>query len=425
MQITIIGLGYVGQVTAACLADIGHQVIGVDQDKTKVAAINAGKSTIVEPTLGELIAKNVTEKKLSASTDLQKAIATTTLSFICVGTPSQDNGQLDLQYVENVCQSIGEALKSCKDFHTVVVRSTVLPGTLRHFVIPILERHSGLRAGIDFGLCFHPEFLREGSAVLDFNDPPKIVIGSDDARSADILKSIYHLFTAPKNCCTFEIAEMVKYADNAFHALKVNFANEIGSICKSLQVDGREVMQIFCQDTQLNLSPYYLKPGFCFGGSCLPKDVRALTYEGQQLHLQLPQLNNILNSNQSHLERAISLIEAQTSKEIGILGLSFKVDTDDLRESPILSLIKVLFEKGYHIRIYDKHVPPAKLSTMMHSFCDNFKEVIESSEIIIVNHKSDEITTALADYTNDKHHIIDLVGIDTNNIKCSYEGICW
>ena len=277
MKISIFGLGYVGAVSAGCLATDGHEVVGVDPNKTKVDLINEGKTPIIEKDIGEMIAAAVAAGRLRATTDVRQAVMDTDISLICVGTPSQLNGNLDLSYVRRVCEEIGSALRDKPAFHVVVARSTMLPGSMRNVVIPTLESYSGKQAGVDFGVCNNPEFLREGTAVYDYYHPPKTVIGESDTRAGDVLVELYKDMDAPLIRTDIETAEMVKYTDNNWHALKVAFANEIGNLCKALGIDGHKVMQIFCQDTKLNLSPYYMKPGFAFGGSCLPKDVRALT----------------------------------------------------------------------------------------------------------------------------------------------------
>ena len=305
MKISVMGLGYVGAVSAGCLARQGHEVIGVDAEPSKVNLINAGKAPIIEKDIGEIIEQQVAAGRLSATTDAAAAIRHTELSLICVGTPSLPNGGIDLKYVRRACEQIGAALRSHPGAPVVVVRSTMLPGTMREVVIPTLERRSGKRAGAEFGVCISPEFLREGTAVRDYLNPPKTVIGELNPASGDPLAGLYAAVPGPLIRTDIETAEMVKYADNAWHALKVGFANEIGNVCKALEVDGHRVMDVFCQDTKLNLSSYYLKPGFAFGGSCLPKDLRALLYKAKTLDLSLPILGAILPSNEQQIERGM------------------------------------------------------------------------------------------------------------------------
>ncbi|MGH6913683.1 MAG: nucleotide sugar dehydrogenase, partial [Geminicoccales bacterium] len=361
MDIAIFGLGYVGAVSAACLARAGHAVIGVDSNASKAELINAGKSPVVEKDVDEMIASAVAEGRLRATTDHRAAIRESELAIVCVGTPSRGNGDLDLTHVRRVCQDIADVLR-CKDgFTAIIIRSTVLPGTLRNMVVPTLEGGSGKRAGEDFGVGFFPEFLRESTAVYDFHNPPKIVIAASDDRTRAMLESLNDEFDAPRMRADFEVVEMVKYADNTWHALKVAFANEVGSICKALAIDGGAVMDIFCQDTKLNISSKYLRPGFAFGGSCLPKDVRALTYKGRSLDLELPLINSIMPSNRSHVDRAMQMVLDLNERNVGVLGLSFKAGTDDLRESPVVELVERLLGKGHEIRIFDRNVNLSRL----------------------------------------------------------------
>ncbi|HEV8106607.1 MAG TPA: UDP-glucose/GDP-mannose dehydrogenase family protein, partial [Burkholderiales bacterium] len=356
MKISVLGLGYVGAVSAACLARDGHEVIGVDPERTKVDLINAGKTPIIEKDVGPIIATQVAAGKLRASTELAHAVRHTDLSLVCVGTPSLPNGGIDLKYVRRVCEEIGRTLAAHPGAPVIVMRSTMLPGTMREVVIPTLEKFSGKRAGEEFGVCINPEFLREGTAVQDYYHPPKTVIGEMNRASGDLLASLYAAMPGPMIRSDIETAEMVKYADNAWHALKVGFANEIGNLCKGVGVDAHRVMDIFCQDRKLNLSPYYLKPGFAFGGSCLPKDVRALLYKAKTLDLSLPILSSILPSNALQIERGLQAVIEKGGRKIGILGFSFKAGTDDLRESPMVELAERLIGKGYELRVYDRNV---------------------------------------------------------------------
>jgi GDP-mannose 6-dehydrogenase len=360
------------------------------------------------------------------------------LSLICVGTPSSDNGSLDLTFVERVCRDIGQALAHKDTFHTVVVRSTILPGTTEGCVIPALEQASGRIAGQDFGVCFNPEFLREGTSVYDFYHPPFTVIGQLDSRSSEIVASLYKNLVAPLMIVPIKAAEMVKYVSNAFHALKVTFANEIGSLCKQQGIDSHQVMDIFCLDEKLSLSAYYLKPGFAFGGSCLPKDVRALLYHGHHLDLKLPVLEAILPSNELQVKHGYELIKATGKKKIGVLGFSFKAGTDDLRESPLVELIELLIGKGYHVKLYDKNVSLARLhganrAYIEHSIphvsslmCNSMEEVLADSEVIVIGNKAPEFAAALEQRRQDQI-IIDLVRAskDIHTFGAQYEGICW
>ncbi len=437
MRISIFGLGYVGAVSAACLARDGHEVIGVDRAATKVALINAGRSPIIEAGLDALIADAVTSGRLSATTEPEAAVRDTQLSIVCVGTPSASNGSLDLRFVDAVCAEIGAALQGKAGYHTVVMRSTILPGTMRGLVIPKLEAASGKRAGADFGLCNNPEFLREGTAIHDYDHPPKTVIGAVDERSAEPLRELYGSLPAPLIVTGIEVAELVKYVDNVWHALKVGFANEIGAICKPLGIDSHAVMEIFCRDTKLNISPYYLKPGFAFGGSCLPKDVRALNYEASQLDLKLPIIGSIIDSNRLQIERALELIMAQGRRRIGILGFSFKAGTDDLRESPVVELIERLIGKGYELRLYDRNVNLARLVGANREYIlehiphierlmvDSLDELLAHAELVVVGNPDPEFRQVLA-RRNGGQRVIDLVRIEPGARSSDrYEGLSW
>src|SRR5882724_4061502 len=361
MKISVFGLGYVGAVSAACLSREGHEVIGVDPDPVKVDLINSGKTPIIEKDIGQIIEQQVRAGQLSATTDVAIAVQQSELFLICVGTPSRSNGDIELKFVRRVCEQIGAALREHHGAPAVVIRSTMLPGTMRDVVIPTLEASSGQRAGVDFGVCINPEFLREGTAVYDFFNPPKTVIGQFNQASGDLVASLYARIEAPLIRTDIETAEMVKYADNAWHALKVGFANEIGNICKGLGLDSHKLMEIFCQDTKLNLSPYYLKPGFAFGGSCLPMDLRALLYKAKTLDVSAPILSAILPSNEQQIERGVRAVIEKGSKKVGILGFSFKAGTDDLRESPIVELAERLIGKGLDLRMYDSNVRLASI----------------------------------------------------------------
>lgn len=361
MRISIFGLGYVGTVSAACLAADGHQVLGVDPVPEKVDLINRGLSPIVENEIGEIIEATVRSAHLQATQDPSAAVHGTDLSFVCVGTPSQPNGNLDLRFIRRICEQIGQALKSKAERHTVVIRSTILPGTMKKVVIPTLEEGSGKKAGEDFGVCYNPEFLREGTAVKDFRFPPKTVFGELDRESGDMLMALYEQIQAPLIRTKLSEAEMIKYVDNSWHALKIGFANEIGNLCDAFEVDAEEVMNIFCQDKKLNISPAYLKPGFAFGGSCLPKDLRALSYQAKMHDLQLPILGSVLPSNEMQIARGIKQVIESGNTRVGVFGFSFKAGTDDLRESPVIEVIERLIGKGYDLRIYDRNVNIAAL----------------------------------------------------------------
>ena len=436
MKISIFGLGYVGAVSAGCLAKDGHEVIGVDPSGTKVDLINQGKSPIIEKDIGEIINTAVDKGLLQATQDVDTAINNSEISLVCVGTPSKDNGGLDLKYVKNVCEEIGSAIKKKNGFHVVVARSTMLPGSMRSVVIPTLEKHSSKKAGVDFGVCNNPEFLREGTAVYDYYNPPKTVIGETDESSGDMLASLYKHLDAPLVRTAVETAEMVKYTDNVWHALKVGFSNEIGNICKSIGIDGQEVMEIFCKDTKLNLSSYYMKPGFAFGGSCLPKDVRALTYKAKSLDLDTPILNSIMPSNQRQIEKGLSMITQKKNRKIGILGFSFKAGTDDLRESPLVELIERLIGKGYDVRLYDKNVKIASLIGANKDYIlnhiphisrlmvDSIDDLILHADTIVIGNGSEEFETVPQRLSEGKV-VVDLVRVGNLRSSSAYDGICW
>lgn len=437
MRLSIFGMGYVGNVSAACFAADGHTVIGVDPNAVKVDLINQGASPIVEPGLAELVADGVSSGRLRGTTDAAAAIAETDLSLVCVGTPSQVNGNLDLTYLERVCDDIGACLKEKDAFHVVVIRSTMLPGTIRETVIPKLEAASGKVAGTDFGVCNNPEFLREGSAVRDFREPPKTVIGESDLRSGDLLASLYAALDAPLIRTDIEVAEMVKYADNAWHAVKVTFGNEIGGICKGLGIDSHKVMDIFCQDMKLNISRNYLRPGFAFGGSCLPKDLRAITYKARELDLPVPMLNGVLPSNRWQVEAGVEMVLSKGKRKVGVLGFSFKADTDDLRESPMVEVIERLLGKGIELKLYDRNVSIARLTganrdyilkTIPHIsnlMVDSVEEVLDHAEVLVVGN-GDAAFRQIPAQMRDDQELVDFVRIsDGPSVPGRYDGVAW
>jgi len=437
LKVSVFGLGYVGTVSAGCLANDGHEVLGVDPFPTKVDLINQGQSPIIEADIGEIIASTVRSGRLRATSDQAQAIRETELSFICVGTPSQPNGNLDLSYITRVCEQIGQALKAKSTRHTVVIRSTILPGTMHKIVVPVLEEFSGKKAGVDFGVCHNPEFLREGSAVKDFNAPPKTVIGELDKASGDILASLYESLAAPLIRTDLETAEMVKYVDNSWHALKIGFANEIGNLCKAFTIDAHAVMNIFCQDKKLNISPAYLLPGFAFGGSCLPKDLRALSYHAKTHDLEVPILTSILPSNEMQVARGLQLIMEKGHKQVGILGFSFKAGTDDLRESPVIEVIERLLGKGYDLRIYDKNVNIASLVGANRDFILNriphisklmvseIDAVLAHAKTVVIGNNDPDFRT-VPERMRQGQILVDFVRIaNRRSEKGKYDGICW
>lgn len=443
LKISVFGLGYVGCVSAACLGKVGHEIIGVDVNPLKVDLMNAGKSPIVEKDIGEIISDVVKSDryapgKLTATTDTEKAVLETEISLICVGTPSNDNGSLKLDYVRRCANDIGLAIAKKNGYHVVVARSTMLPGTVEDVILKELETASGKQVGEDFGVAMNPEFLRESTSVYDFFNPPMTVIGQYDEKSGELLEKMYHFLDAPLEKTDIKTAEMMKYACNCFHAAKVTFANEIGSICKSMGIDSHKVMDIFCMDDKLNISSYYLKPGFAFGGSCLPKDLRALNYKAKSNDVDVPLLQSVIASNKVQIERVIDKIVRSGTKKIGFVGLSFKAGTDDLRESPLVMLVEALIGKGFDIKIFDRNVSLARLvgankdyiekeiphiSTLMTGEID---EIITHSEMIVIGNKAEEVAQVLANVPEDKK-IYDLVRVadDLQGLPKAYEGICW
>jgi GDP-mannose 6-dehydrogenase len=437
MKLSVFGLGYVGCVSAACFAKEGHEVVGVDVNPTKVGIINEGRSPIVEAGIGELISEMVASGRLRATLDSADAVHNSEVSLICVGTPSNANGSLDFTFVKRVCKDIGGALEKKSQRHVIVIRSTMLPGTIQDVVIPALEVYSGKKAGEGFDVCINPEFLREGSSLKDFYAPPFTLIGADSEDVAASVRRLYAGIDARLYITEIKAAEMVKYACNAFHGLKVSFANEIGNICKELSLDSHQVMEVFCQDTKLNLSPYYLKPGFAFGGSCLPKDLRALAYKARELDVETPVLSAILQSNRRQIERAIEMVLATGKKSIGVLGFSFKAGTDDLRESPMVTLIEALIGKGLQLAIYDRDVSLARLFGANKEYIEReiphiaklmratLPEVLGDSEVLIIGNRSPEFREIEPQLKNGPI-VIDLVRLFDERVSDEmYQGICW
>jgi GDP-mannose 6-dehydrogenase len=437
-KVSVFGLGYVGSVTAACLASQGHSVTGVDLNPTKVEQVEAGRSPVVETSMAELVAECRRASRLHATTDAAAAVLATDISLLCVGTPSLRNGKLDLGHLESVCRGIAQTLRKKESFHLIVLRSTVLPGTAES-LIPVLESESGKRFGNDFGVCVNPEFMREGTAVADFLQPSITVIGASDPRHAAQLRGLYAWVPGRVFETSFRSAEMVKYLGNAWHALKAAFANEAGSMAKELGVDAESVFEIFCADTALNISPSYLKPGFAFGGSCLPKDVRALNYRSKELDLKLPLFDSILPSNDQHFRRAGEIVLRLGKKKIALLGLSFKADTDDLRESPQVQLVKQLIGEGREVTIWDANVSLGRLIGSNRDYieraiphigsllCQDLADALRTAEAVVIATRGiprDELLKHL----RPDHFVIDLVNLEKSRrpvLNENYEGICW
>jgi GDP-mannose 6-dehydrogenase len=433
MNISIFGLGYVGCVSLGCLAKNGHTVIGVDVEQNKIDLINTGKPTIIESEIDHIIKKVYDQERIGATQDYRDAVKNSDLSFIAVGTPSTDEGHLDLSYIFRVAEQIGEALVEKAGFHTVVIRSTVMPGTNKK-VGEVIEKKSGKTKNKDFAVVSNPEFLREGSAVLDYYNPPVTVIGSDNQEAIKQVSSLYDQLPAPVKVVSIEVAELIKYVNNAWHALKITFGNEVGNISKKLGIDSHEVMDLFVMDKQLNLSAYYLKPGFAYGGSCLPKDLKGLKTLAHDFYLSSPILESIENSNNVQKKNAIRLIEKHDTRNVAILGFSFKEGTDDLRYSPIVEVAEYMLGKGYHLRIFDKNVSVSKLTGTNRDFInkhiphladmisDDISEVIKNAELVIITHKIDGVDKLIANHP--EKFFIDLARV-TNNQYPNYEGICW
>jgi GDP-mannose 6-dehydrogenase len=437
MRISIFGLGYVGCVSAACFARQGHDVVGVDVNAAKRDILMSGRSPVVERDLDELIAEGVGNGRLRAAASAQEAVAATDVSLICVGTPSRPNASLDLDYVARVCEEIGAALRDKQSRHIVCVRSTMVPGSTETIVIPSLEKGLGGPLPARVRVAVNPEFLREGTAVHDFFNPPKTVVGSADDQTASAIVDLYAGIEAPIFKTPVKVAEMVKYVDNVFHALKISFANEIGSVCKSVGVDSHEVMHIFTQDRKLNISPAYLKPGFAFGGSCLPKDVRALVYLGRSRDLNLPLLSSLIPSNDVQIDRAANMIFSRGKKRLAFLGMSFKPGTDDLRESPLVRLIELCLGKGYDIRIYDHSVSLAQLMGANKAYIEkeiphisrllstDLDEVVAFGEMLVVGHRTKEFADAVL-RAPEGTMVIDLARVfDAIPADPGYDGVNW
>ena len=436
--VSIFGLGYVGSVSAACLAGNGLRVVGVDLSSAKIDAIDAGRSPFVEEGLDELLAQGVAENRIRATADARDAVHSSDVSLICVGTPSKANGSLDLSAVERVVESIGLALADKQGYHVVVMRSTMLPGSTEERVIPLLEKHSGRRAGVDFGVCYNPEFLREGSSIRDFHRPPFTIIGGADSVANEVVAALYAGVEAPVLTTSFRVAELLKYASNAYHALKIVFANEIGALCKQQGTDSHELMDLFSRDTKLNISAAYLKPGFAFGGSCLPKDLRAMLHHARRLDLDLPVLEAILASNDRQIQTAYEMIQRTGKKRIGVLGLSFKAGTDDLRESPIVTLVERLIGRGYDVAVYDQSVTFANLHGANRAYIEHeiphivsimttsLDGLLEHADVVVIGRTDAEFADVVSRGREGQEYI-DLVRVGNRATPkgVAYQGIGW
>lgn len=439
LSVSIFGLGYVGSVSAACFASMGHKVIGVDVSRAKVEMLDSGRTPIIEARMSELVAEAKRVSRLHATTDATEAVMNSDVSFVCVGTPSLKNGKLDLSHIESVAREIGGAIRQKKSAHVFVLRSTVLPGTTETVVLPILEKESGKKCARDFTVCYNPEFMREGSAVADFLNPPYTILGASDKNHLAPLRELYKDLPVQLYETTIPVAEMVKYFSNCFHALKIGFANEMGTMCKHLGVDAQEVTRIFTSDTKLNISRAYLSPGFAFGGSCLPKDLRAITYKAKELDLKLPVLESLMPSNAVHIDRAVDMVMSTGKKKIAQLGLSFKAGTDDLRESPQVQLIKRLMGEGLEVRVWDEDVSLGRLAGANRQYIEeviphigsvltsDLGSVMRSAEVVILGNNSAS-RERLAQYLRPEQTVIDLIHLDRTKRPegaKAYEGICW
>jgi GDP-mannose 6-dehydrogenase len=437
LSISLFGLGYVGSVSAACFAHMGHKVTGVDISKAKVEMLDSGRSPIIEARMEELVVEANQSCRLHATTDSTAAVLGSDISFVCVGTPSLRSGKLDLSHVKHVSEEIGAALKQKNTFHTVVLRSTVLPGTTEDLMVPIIEKMSGKRSGVDFAVSYNPEFMREGSAVADFLQPPYTILGSQNAEHLAPLRELYREIPGTTFETTIRVAEMVKYVSNLYHAVKVGFANEVGTLCKHLGVEADQVTKIFMSDTKLNISPAYLSPGFAFGGSCLPKDLRAITHRGKELDLELPLLESLMPSNTKHVERGVEAVLRTGKRRVAMLGLSFKAGTDDLRESPQVQVIKRLLGEGCQVRVWDKDVSLGRLAGSNRQYIEEviphigsllsaeIADVLRDAEVVVIGTKIEK--SELANLLTPSQKVIDLVNLDPTRRPeaVSYEGICW
>jgi GDP-mannose 6-dehydrogenase len=437
MKISVFGLGYVGAVSYGCLVRQGHEVIGVDVDRHKLMLLSQGQSPIVEEGMPELIAEAAKSKRARVTDDAADAIASSDVSLVCVGTPSRRNGSHDLTALKKVCEQIGSALAKKSHEHATIIRSTVAPGTTNDVLVPILESTSGKTFGRDLHVGFQPEFLREGTSIKDFEHPPMTVVGGNGL-VVDVVKRISESLSCEFVATDVRTAEMVKFCCNAFHALKVTFANEVGRLCQRLEMDGRAVMALLCQDTQLNISTAYLRPGFAFGGSCLPKDLRALVNMSRETAVQLPLLGSVLQSNEAQVAHALELILATKRRRVGLIGLSFKGGTDDLRESPLLDLAERLIGKGMQVSIYDPHVNLSRIRGSNRAFLDQSiphiasimvddpETVLRNSAVVVAGVRDGAFENALKSSANRSLIIVDLVGIpDGKRLVGEYHGICW
>ncbi len=437
-RISIFGLGYVGAVSLACLARDGHEMVGVDIDASKLELLRRGQAPIVETGIQELTRAIMRDGKVQVTDSVRQAILATDVSFVCVGTPASSNGNQDLTAIKRIAEQIGAVLPEKDTRHVIVIRSTVRPGTVEEVIQPVIEAASGLVAGRDFSLCFQPEFLREGTSIHDYDHPPLTLVGANDDYAVEVLRSIFGHLPCEFVHTSVRTAEMLKYACNAFHALKVTFANEMGRISQAVGVDPHEVMRLLCMDRQLNISPAYLRPGFAFGGSCLPKDLKALLYLAKSADVELPMLASILPSNAMHIEHAIERVLASGKRSIGMIGLSFKSGTDDLRESPLVIMAERFIGKGLQLCVYDPQVNVARLiganrrfieETIPHIaslMTDDLGKLVREADVLVVSMKTPEVLQALSAHTRPGQLLLDIAVLpDRTAHRAEYIGVCW
>ncbi|MFL6576321.1 MAG: nucleotide sugar dehydrogenase [Povalibacter sp.] len=437
-KISIFGLGYVGAVSLACLARDGHEVTGVDIDPAKLALLQSGQAPIVEAGIQELTRAVMRGGTVHVTENVRQAVLATDISFVCVGTPAQRNGSQDLGAITRIATQLGTALRDKETRHVIVIRSTVQPGTVEGIVQPAIEEASGLKAGKDFSLCFQPEFLREGTSIRDYDNPPFTVVGSTDDYGAEMLRSVFGELPGEFIRTSIRTAEMLKYACNAFHALKITFANEIGRIAQPLGVDPHEVMKLLCMDRQLNISSAYLRPGFAFGGSCLPKDLKALVHAAKTHDVDVPMLSNVLTSNMAHVDMAVDRVLASGKRSVGLVGLSFKPGTDDLRESPLVMMAERFIGKGLQLQVFDPQVNVARLIGANRRYIDesiphiaslmttDLDELVRSSDVLVVAMKNASVLDALERHTRPEQMLLDIAGLpDPTAQRASYQGVCW
>lgn len=437
-KISVFGLGYVGAVSLACLARDGHEITGVDIDPSKLELLRRGQAPIVETGIQELMRAVMHGGGVTVTDSVRDAILATDLSFVCVGTPASSNGNQDLSAITRIAEQIGAVLPEKASRHVIVIRSTVKPGTIEEIIQPAIERASGLKSGRDFSLCFQPEFLREGTSINDYDHPPLTVVGTDDPYAAELLHSVFGHLPCEFVQTSIRTAEMLKYACNAFHAVKVTFANEIGRLSQAIGVDSHEVMKLLCMDRQLNISNAYLRPGFAFGGSCLPKDLKALLYTAKTKDVELPMLSNVLPSNAAHIEHAIEAVLASGKRSVGMIGLSFKSGTDDLRESPFVIMAERFIGKGLQLCIYDPEVHIARLIGANRRFIEEsiphiaslmtpeIEKLIRDADVLVVAMKSPEVIAALQAHARPDQLLLDIAVLpDRNAFGAEYRGMCW